>query len=100
MNPRGSDLGTTLRFFLNPAAGFWAKLLFLAAIVYVILPFDFIPDVVVVVGWIDDLVAVLGATTALLIALNRYKAQRAAMMAQPEPARVPRVIDTEGSEIR
>jgi uncharacterized membrane protein YkvA (DUF1232 family) len=94
MNAKGSDLSNTLRFFLNPAAGFWAKLLFLAAIVYAILPFDFIPDVVVVVGWIDDIVALLGAGTALLIALNRYKAQRAALAPQP------RVIETEGTEVR
>jgi uncharacterized membrane protein YkvA (DUF1232 family) len=96
----GSDLATTLRFFLDPRAGWGAKLLFLAAIVYLIMPLDLIPDVVVVVGWIDDLVALLGAGTALLLALRRYKAETAAM-AQPVRSYVgQRVVDTQGSEVR
>ena len=65
------------------------------------MPFDFIPDVAVVVGWIDDLIALLGAGTMLLIALNRYKKERASMAQRPENLAVPpRVVDTQGTEIR
>ena len=94
------DIGTTLRFFLNPRAGFFAKLFLVLAVIYVVMPFDLIPDVVVVVGWLDDLAAVLGATAALVLALRRYRTEQAALAA-PVPAFVaPRVVDTEGSEVR
>ncbi len=100
MSSKPAGMATTLRFFLSPKAGLGAKLLFVAAILYVIMPLDLIPDVVVVVGWIDDLVALLGAGTALLLALHRYKMEAAAM-SQPAPVKaVPQVVETQGSEVR
>jgi uncharacterized membrane protein YkvA (DUF1232 family) len=100
MPKQAHDLATTLRFFLSPRAGFWPKLFFLAAIVYVIMPLDLIPDVAVVVGWIDDLAAILGATTALLLALKRYQREHQPEMAAAPVQAVPRVIETDGTEVR
>jgi uncharacterized membrane protein YkvA (DUF1232 family) len=94
------DIGTALRFFLNPKAGFFAKLFLVLAMLYVVMPVDLVPDVVVVVGWLDDLAAVLGATAALLLAWKRFRAEQAALTA-PVPSFVtPRVVETQGTEVR
>lgn len=101
---QATDLGTTLRFFLSPRAGFWPKLMLVLAVLYVIMPIDFVPDVVVIVGWIDDLVAMLGATTALLLSLRRFQRQTAAGKSELSPHvdvnGPPRVVETQGSEVR
>lgn len=100
MPKQGTDLATTLRFFLSPRAGFWPKLFMLLAVFYVIMPLDLVPDVAVIVGWLDDLAAVLGATTALVLALRRYQREQQTL-AQPAPAYVtPRVVETQGTEVR
>ena len=44
----------------------WRKLLVVGAALYLVMPFDAIPDVVPVVGWLDD-VGVLAAVAALLV---------------------------------
>jgi uncharacterized membrane protein YkvA (DUF1232 family) len=87
-------LTTALRFFLDRRASPLAKLFFVLAMVYVVMPIDLVPDFAVVVGWIDDLGVMLTALTALLIAFRRY-ADRAA-----QPAPVPAVIETTGVEVR
>jgi uncharacterized membrane protein YkvA (DUF1232 family) len=99
MKPR-TDLLTSLRFFLSPRAGFWAKLMLLFAVMYVILPIDFVPDVAVVVGWIDDLVVLLGALALLLGSLRRFQRENAALAPPVPVAGMPRVIETQGSEVR
>jgi len=102
MPERAKDLGTTLKFFLNPKAGFFAKLFMLLAVLYVIMPVDLVPDVVVIVGWIDDLIALLGAGTGLLLALRRYQRDQASAALEPRrPGYVPpRVVETQGTEVR
>lgn len=101
---QATDLATTLRFFLSPRAGFWPKLMLVLAVLYVIMPIDFVPDVAVIVGWIDDMVAVLGATTALLLSLRRFQRETAAGKGALAPhigVNAPaRVVETQGSEVR
>ena len=43
------------RFFLSPQVGGTQKVLVAGALLYIITPLDLIPDVVPVVGWLDDL---------------------------------------------
>ena len=43
------------------------------ALIYVLVPVDISPDVVPVVGWIDDLVAVLLAVTNGLVFASKIK---------------------------
>ncbi|MCC6662404.1 MAG: DUF1232 domain-containing protein [Polyangiaceae bacterium] len=101
MQERATDLGTTLRFFLNPKAGFFAKLFLVLAVLYVIMPLDLVPDVVVIVGWIDDLVALLGASTGLLFALRRYQRQQGGTLQARRPDTIaPQVVETQGTEVR
>ena len=45
----------------------------LIAFLYVLIPVDFSPDVVPVVGWIDDLVAILLAVTNGFVFASKLK---------------------------
>jgi uncharacterized membrane protein YkvA (DUF1232 family) len=47
---------------------FWMWLIVIIAVLYVISPIDFMPDLVPVIGWIDDVVIAL---TAISIALPK-----------------------------
>jgi uncharacterized membrane protein YkvA (DUF1232 family) len=89
-----NGLTTAFRFFLDRRASPLAKLFFVLAVLYVLMPFDLVPDFALVVGWIDDLGVMLTALTSLLIALRRYTG------ASERAAPVPAVIDTDGIELR
>ena len=44
------------KIFRNPAVPWWSKLLFAAfSLGYIANPLDLIPDVIIGIGWIDDL---------------------------------------------
>ncbi len=47
---------------------FWLWLILILAFLYLISPIDFIPDVIPVLGWIDDVVVAL---SAILIAVPK-----------------------------
>lgn len=101
MQRPATDLATTPRFFLNPKAGFFAKLFLVLAVLYVIMPLDLVPDVVVIIGWLDDLVALLGAGTGLLLSLRRYQRDQGGVLQARRPDYVaPAVVETQGTEVR
>jgi uncharacterized membrane protein YkvA (DUF1232 family) len=52
----------------------WRKLLLGVALVYVVVPFDFIPDVVPVMGWLDDLGVVSVAMASMLADVRKRAA--------------------------
>jgi uncharacterized membrane protein YkvA (DUF1232 family) len=54
------------RYLESPFVPRWRKLLGLLAAVYVVLPVDLVPDVLPVVGWLDD-VGVMAAVVAFLV---------------------------------
>jgi uncharacterized membrane protein YkvA (DUF1232 family) len=86
-----NGLTTAFRFFLDRRASPLAKIFFLLAVLYVLMPVDLVPDFAVVIGWIDDLGVALAALTSLLVAMRRYSRR-----ADQHPA----VIETEGVELR
>ena len=49
------------RLFRDRRVSVWPKALLVAAFVYVVLPFDVIPDAIPFLGEVDDLVVVLAA---------------------------------------
>jgi uncharacterized membrane protein YkvA (DUF1232 family) len=49
------------RLFRDSRVPLWPKALLVGALAYVVLPFDFIPDMFPIVGQVDDLVIVLAA---------------------------------------
>lgn len=90
LTPEGaSTLGAALRFLVNPTEATFAKLLVLAAIVYLVFPIDLVPDVLPVLGWLDDLGVVALASGFLVRRLRSYLAEQTA----------PRVVEAEGHVI-
>jgi uncharacterized membrane protein YkvA (DUF1232 family) len=61
------DLVAMTRLLRDPRGPRWAKVLVAAAILYVILPFDAVTDLVPFVGWLDD----IGLVVALRFMLYR-----------------------------
>lgn len=65
------------RYFRDPAVPGWRKWVGLLSVLYVLSPVDLIPDVLPVIGWLDD-VGVLGlALTFVTRDVARFAAQRA-----------------------
>ena len=72
-------LGDVSQYFKDPAVAAWRKLLAVGAVAYTVIPFDAVPDVIPVLGWLDDL-GVLGATVAFILRdVKRRSAARAAL---------------------
>lgn len=61
-----------LRVFLLRMAGYAAPVL---AAVYVVSPIDLIPDVIPIIGWIDDAAAIAAGVTGFLVARSAGKEQ-------------------------
>lgn len=54
-------------------AGKWPRIILIAALVYLILPFDLVTDFVPFFGLLDDAVLLLTGATALVKSFKRYK---------------------------
>ena len=71
----------TLRYlvavFRNRATPWYVKALLLSAVVYAILPFDFVPDFLPPLGWLDDLILV---PTLMAVAARLVPPQLAAVI--------------------
>ncbi|MBN9305839.1 MAG: hypothetical protein BGO82_01600 [Devosia sp. 67-54] len=52
------ELVTLWRAFLAPETPLWLKALMLLVPAYLLNPFDFIPDFVPVLGWLDDAIVI------------------------------------------
>ena len=61
-----------LRALKDPRVPAWIKFLPLLALVYVVSPIDFIPDPLIILGWLDDILVVVGLLSQTAKALNRY----------------------------
>lgn len=81
-------LTAILRFFRDPNASLAGKISLLMAVVYVVMPIDAIPDVVPVIGWLDDLGVVTLAMAYLARVVARYR--EADLMPAYVPLRVQR----------
>lgn len=67
-DPDAKDLsfvGKLLRYIRDPKVATWKKLSGIAAAVYVASPIDIVPDVIPILGWMDDL-GILGAFAAFM----------------------------------
>lgn len=86
------------RFLTDRKAGRWQKFFLLLAFLYVVWPLDFVPDVVVVIGWIDDAAALLVGVSSFMLALRKYRIQQTA--ANPIVPAQNNVVETVGTEVR
>ena len=66
-------LSALTQFFRDPSASLAGKLFVVLAMAYVIMPFDLIPDMIPVLGWLDDL-GVMGMAMAYMVRVaGRYR---------------------------
>ena len=70
-----SRLKTIIALMRNPKVSNLPKVLVVGAILYVLMPFDIIPDMAPVVGWLDDIVFLVGALSLLLGYAPKQKPQ-------------------------
>lgn len=94
--PPFRDVVATWRFFTDPKASLWVKLLFVLAVAYVVSPIDLIPDFVPVLGWLDDLGVIALAAGLLLRVIAPYRDLPPVTNAPPAD---PTPIDTQGETI-
>ncbi|HMR05830.1 MAG TPA: YkvA family protein [Polyangiaceae bacterium] len=88
--PEKRNVPSLARFFLDHKASPFSKLFLLFAVVYVISPVDFVPDIAIIIGWLDDLAVAAASGTSLLMAVRRYRREHAEVPA----------IETTGVEVR
>ncbi len=68
-----SRLKTVIALMRNPKVSGFPKLLVMGAIVYVLWPWDAVPDLAPVVGWLDDIMFMIGALSILMGAAPKPK---------------------------
>lgn len=68
-----SRLKTIIALMRNPKVSKLPKFLVVGAIIYLLMPMDAIPDVAPVVGWLDDIMFMVGALGMLLGAAPKSK---------------------------
>ena len=68
------NLAQIRRYFRDEQVPGWRKFVVVGAVAYVLLPIDLIPDLVPVLGWLDD----IGAIGAALSFLSRDVSSHAA----------------------
>ncbi len=84
------SLVAAYRFFRDPRAGIGVKLLFVLSIVYLVVPFDAVPDFIPILGWLDDLGITAVAAAFLWRAVQPYRTGPAS----------DDVVETDGIEIQ
>ena len=67
----------------DPAVSLWRKAVGLLAVLYAVFPLDAIPDVIPVIGWLDDL-GVISVATWFVLREIRNHAQRDAALPRRE----------------
>jgi|SRR5690554_4391330 len=72
MSKNISGLGKIIRFLFAKDANVWEKLLFLFPIIYLLFPFDIIPDLVPFLGHLDDIVVLVLMWPILKSLLAKY----------------------------
>ena len=70
-----SRLKTIIALMRNPKVSKLPKVLVVGAILYILMPFDAVPDMAPVVGWLDDLMFLVGALSLLLGSSPKPKSQ-------------------------
>jgi uncharacterized membrane protein YkvA (DUF1232 family) len=66
-------------YFRDEQVSGWRKFVVVGALAYVLLPLDLIPDLVPILGWLDDIGAVGAALTFLARDVARHAAKERAM---------------------
>lgn len=67
------------RYFRDEKVPGWRKFVVVGAVAYVLLPIDLIPDLVPVLGWLDDLGAIGAALTFFARDISNHAAKEKAI---------------------
>lgn len=67
------------RYFRDEKVAGWRKFVVVGAVAYVLLPIDLIPDLVPVLGWLDDLGAIGAALTFFARDISNHAAKEKAI---------------------
>lgn len=67
------------RYFRDEKVPGWRKFVVVGAVAYVLLPIDLIPDLVPVLGWLDDLGAIGAALTFFARDISNHAAKQKAI---------------------
>ena len=54
----------------------WTKMAFLGCLLYVIMPFDILPDFIPIIGWSDDATLIFFLTKRIASEIQRYKTMK------------------------
>ena len=57
---------TIIKLMLDRRVSWKLKLIPLAGIIYVLSPWDFLPDIIPILGWIDDIIILIGTLLVFL----------------------------------
>lgn len=61
-----------MRLMLDRRVPVWSKLIIPAGVIYLISPFDIIPDFLIGLGWIDDIFAIVATVILFLLSIPSY----------------------------
>ncbi len=76
------------RYFRDRAVPFWRKGLLLAGLAYTVMPLDMVPDVLPLVGWLDDVGVLAAVATFLVRDIARHShAAQAVELVHADPVR-------------
>lgn len=65
IDPVPMKIADVARYVFSPAVAWWKKVFGIAALVYLVFPFDIVPDTIPILGWLDD-VGLLAAAISLI----------------------------------
>ena len=86
-----SRLKTIIALMRNPKVSTFPKFLVVGAILYVVWPWDAVPDIAPVVGWLDDIMFLIGALSLLFNDAPKTKEPSGQIIdVTPEPPQKPR----------
>ena len=84
---------TFLRMMLNSQIPFKYKLLPILAVLYVVSPFDFLPDFIPMIGWADDLIVLILAISAFIGLSPKNIMRDASKDDQPQKNKSSKIFD-------
>ncbi|MGA9520033.1 MAG: DUF1232 domain-containing protein [Myxococcaceae bacterium] len=64
-----------VRYLKDPGVSRWRKVAGVAALAYLVLPFDAVPDVIPVLGWLDDVGVLSAAALFVTREVKRHTAK-------------------------
>ncbi len=84
LGPLALRPGRFFRYLRDPSAPLLPKLMMVLSVIYVLVPTDLVPDLIPIVGWLDDAGLVTIALGWLWASLARHEAKMASAGAQLE----------------